>query len=201
MWFSGCILYQIRHGKLLSGTRFEPILYSLFNTFNLSIMNDDPCTWHPKLHIAALGGFLNGLSLLNKNSRSNFAEAFVIDAENDADALAVLRSKFSHLPNLVLSFDEQFQGGFRQLERDIELFLLVDPHVADEPLAKVLRANLSFKIMDRLDDVTELKEFEEPKRIVGTHGDGEGPMTFYLLRTSKICFVVYFYGSKNCPEN
>lgn len=149
---------------------------------------------HVPSRVTALGGYLEGISFLNKDRRSNFSEAFAVKAAGDAEVLAELKLIFSQLPDLVLDFDEQFKGSFRQLEHDIRSLLLVDPHVVDEKTAQDMRSYLSFKIMDRLGDIAELKDYEEPKRIVGSNGNVGGVMNFYLLRTSQLSFIIYFFN-------
>ena len=170
-------------------------MHNFLITIKSRDMNDEALVPSLASSVAALGGFLEGLSFLNRDRRSNFAEAFTVIASDDAAVLAEIQSIFSHLPELTLNFDEHFHGGFRQLEQDIKSLLLVEPHVTDEQRAQDMRSYLSFKIMDRLDDIAELKEFAEPKRIVGAAGEAEGAMIFYLFQTSQISFVLYFFST------
>ncbi|WP_372570784.1 hypothetical protein [Ruegeria jejuensis] len=145
--------------------------------------------------IASLGGFLEGISFLNQDCCSNFAEAFSVEASDESEVLADIQSRFTHLPELALKSDEGFQGGFRQLEQDISSLLLVKPHVSHEQLAQDMRSYLSFKIMDRLDDIANFGEFMKPRRFVGIHGEIDGSMIFYLLRSPEIWLVLYFSSS------
>ncbi|UWQ30017.1 hypothetical protein [Leisingera sp. M523] len=146
--------------------------------------------------VAALGGFLDGLSFLNKDQRANFAAAFVVNAAEDKEVLSEICSAFSQLPPLRLSLDQSFDGGFAQLEKDIGSFLLIDPHVSDEQKAKEMRSYLAFKVMGRLDEIAELKDFAEPKRIISAT---DAAMIFYLLRTRDVSFVMYFCCSAGTP--
>ena len=158
-------------------------------------MDDKSLTSTDVASVAALGGFLEGISYLNQNCRSEFAEAFLVDASTDRDFLTEIQSRFTHLSGLTLELDNSFQGGFRQLEQDITSLLLVNPHVGDEQLAKNMRSYLSFKIMDRLGEIRDRSEFIEPARFVGTHDETDGSMIFYLLRSPEICFVLYFFST------
>ena len=68
-------------------------------------------------NVAALGGYLEGLSFLCKDSRSNFASAYEVDATNVTDFLPEIMSIFEHLPDMELDIDERFRGGIYQLKR------------------------------------------------------------------------------------
>lgn len=155
--------------------------------------------------VAALGGFLEGISYLNRDRRSDFAEAFVVDAPDDRQFPEYIQNRFSQLPGLTVRPDESFQGSTGQLEQDIKSLLLVNPFVGDEQLAQNMRSYLSFKIMDRLDDiindwdrlddVSNILRYDAPKRFIGTHDDSRGQMIFYLLRSGEVSFVLYFCSS------
>lgn len=155
--------------------------------------------------IAALGGFLEGISYLNQDSRSDFASAYVLHASDDEQVQTAIQSIFSHIPGLTVRLDASFQGGMGQLEHDIGSHLLVNPHVGDKLLAQDMRRYLSFKVMDRLDDIINdwkhmdvnqsLLRFDEPKRFVGKYDDIRGQMIFYLLRSGDVSFVLYFCSS------
>lgn len=155
--------------------------------------------------IAALDGFLQGISYLNQDPRSDFAEAFVVDAPDDRQVPEFIQSQFSHRPGVTIRPDDRFHGGMGQLERDIGSLLLVNPFVDDEALAGDLRSYLSFKIMDRLDDIindwgrmddaSDFVNYTEPKRFIGTYDGIRGEMIFYLLRSADVCFALYFFSS------
>ena len=130
------------------------------------------------------------MSFLNKDRRANFAEVLVLSAGNDADILAELAARFPQRPDLNLRFDEHFNGGLAQLERDFTSLLLIDPHI-DEESAAGLRSYLSFWIMDRFDEAIDRNEV--PKRISGTTGPDGGVMVFDLLHSSQIPFVLIFF--------
>jgi hypothetical protein len=158
-------------------------------------MKDKSLTPTDVTNVAALGGFLEGISFLSKDCRSNFAEAFIVDASDDGEFLTDIRSRFTHLSGFALELDNNFRGGFRQLEQDITSLLLTKPHVGNEQLAKDMRSYLSFKIMDRLGEIRDRIEFDEPKRFVGTHDETDGTMIFYLLRSPEMSFVLYFFST------
>lgn len=150
--------------------------------------------------VAAVGGFIEGLSYLNKDRRLNFGTAFEISATSDAEICMQLRSIFSQLPDLTLSIDESFQGGFRQLEVDIGSHLLVEPHIDDANHALKLRKYLSWKILDKIFcNVAEMKDFGEPRRILGSTGDRNSQLAFYFLSTGQLSFVIYFH--RGCAQS
>ena len=158
--------------------------------------------------VTALCGFLEGISYLNQDSRSDFAAAFVVDAPEDGQFPEYIQSCFPELPGLTVRPDQSFQGGTRQLEQDLKSLLLVNPFVGDERLARDMRSYLSFKIMDRLDDIindwerpddaSKFLRYEPIQRFIGTHDDSHGQMIFYLLRSGVVSFVLYFYSSTKC---
>jgi hypothetical protein len=164
-------------------------------------MNDEAILPSPTSRIAALGGYLEGISFLNADPRSNFAEAFVVKALDDADVLAELRTAFSQLPELILSFDESFQGTIYKIEQIVRSSILIEPHVTDDQVAQDMRSYLAFNIMDRLEDIAELKDYAEPKRIVGLNGMVGEVMNFYLLRTPQLNFVIYFCSNVCSSED
>lgn len=143
--------------------------------------------------IAELDGFLRGISFLNKDHRSNFAEAMIVDTKDSTDILKHIRSQFSQISDLEIKFDETFDGSLSQLEQETNSLLLVDSHVANEHSARDLRSYLTFKILDRIYDPTEEKVFEKPVKIVGAAKERQGSMTFYFFRSPVICFLIYFY--------
>ncbi|MEO1406385.1 MAG: hypothetical protein AAFV54_07820, partial [Pseudomonadota bacterium] len=103
--------------------------------------------------VASLGGFLNGISYLNQDRHSDFAEAFVVEASDDRQFPEYIQTSFSHLTGLTVRLDGSFQETMGQLEQDLKSLLLVNPFVGDEHVAQNMRSYLSFKIMDRLDDI------------------------------------------------
>jgi hypothetical protein len=153
--------------------------------------------------VAALGGFLEGISYLNQDHRSYFAEAFVVDAVDDSQFPKYIETHFPQLSGLTVRRDENFQASTGQLEKDIVSLLLIDPHAGDERLAQEMRSYLSFKVMDRLDDIINDWErmnddsvqlrYDAPKRFIGTHDNTRGQMVFYLLSRDPISFVLYFH--------
>jgi hypothetical protein len=145
------------------------------------------------MNVAALGGYLEGLSFLSKDSNANFASAYEVDATNVTDFLPEIISIFEHLPDMELDIDERFRGGIYQLEQVITSYLLVDPHIEDEKAAENMRKYLSFKVMDRIDIfIGGLNKFEPPKRIIGRSGMVPNLMVFYLLTSPKMNFVLQF---------
>lgn len=155
--------------------------------------------------VAALSGLLEGISYLNQDHRSYFAEAFVVDAADDSQFPEYIETHFPQLSGLTVRRDEKFQASTGQLEKDIVSLLLVDPHVGDERLAQDMRSYFSFKIMDRLDDIINDWErmnddsvqlrYDAPKRFIGTHDNTRGQMIFYLLSRGPISFVMYFHSA------
>jgi hypothetical protein len=154
------------------------------------------------LRIAALGGYLEGLSLLSKDSRSNFATAYKVEASNVTDLLSELASQFKHLPDLEFDIDERFQVDIFQLEQIVMSHLLVDPYIEDKKTAEDMRKYLAFKILDRIGlEVAELKSFEQPKRIVGRSMTLSGLMVFYLLVSPKAKLVLQFAENSDWRTN
>ncbi len=149
--------------------------------------------------VAALGGFLEGISYLNRDRRNHFGEAFSVSATNVADLIAELKALFAHIPDLELSFDSAFVGGFRQLEQDIKSQILTDPYVVDESRTGELNSYLSFKVMDRLDEIADLKDCVSPQKLVGGYGGNELSMTFYWIATPSLSYVIYFSGGSLHP--
>lgn len=155
--------------------------------------------------VESLGGFLAGISYLNQDRRSDFAEAFVVDALHDDHVPEIIQNNFSHLAGMTVRPDRNFRETMRQLEQDIKSLLLVNPFVDDEQTAEDMRSYLAFKIMDRLDDIINdwarldddsvLLSYTPPKRFIGTHVDIPGQMIFYLLRSEQVTFVLYFCSS------
>ena len=144
-------------------------------------------------NVAGLGGYLEGLSFLSKDSRSNFASAFEVKASNVSDFLLEVASIFEHLPDMELDIDERFQDGVYQLEQVVASYLLVDPHIEDKMAAEDMRKYLSFQVMDRIDlFIGHLKEFDPPKRVIGRSSMVTDLMIFYLLTSPKINFVLQF---------
>ena len=171
----------------------EPIVAVGFELLYATLIDDRSPTTNAAAKVAALGGFLEGISFLNQDRRSDFAEAFIVDEADDRGFLTDIQSHFNHLSGLTLMSDDDFQGS--QLEQDIASLVLVKPHIDNEQLAKDMRAYLSFKIMDRLGEIGDQSEFKEPKRFVGTCDEADGSMIFYLFRSPKICFVLYFFST------
>lgn len=144
-------------------------------------------------HVAYLGGYLEGLSFLCKDSRANFATAYEVDATNVADFLSEVASNFEHLPDLELDIDEDFPKDIYKLEKVISSYLLVDTHIEDEKSAENMRKYLSFKVMDSIDlFIDDFKEFDPPKRVVGRSSMVPNLIVFYLLTSPKISFVLQF---------
>lgn len=143
---------------------------------------------------------MEGLSFLNKDQRSNLASAFSIDAQTEDELLAELKSSFEQLPNLDLNIDATFPGTFGQLGKDIKTHLLIAPHIENPSQASDLRSHLSFKIMDRLDDIAGEENFLSPKRITGTSPVTQSAMTFYWLQTRQLSLVIYFCSAGTCRE-
>ena len=146
-----------------------------------------------ELGVAALGGFLEGLSFLSTDSRANYATAYEVEASNATDLFSEVASRFDHLPDLKFDIDENDQGGINQLEQAITSHLLIDPHIKDGKTAEDMRKYLSFNILDRIDlEIADLGSFEPPQRIVGRSSTLSGLVVFYLLTSPKINFVLQF---------
>lgn len=156
--------------------------------------------------VASLGGFLDGISYLNQNRRSDFAEAFVVEAPDKCLFPEYIQTRFSHLTGMNVRSDTRFQGTMGQLEQDLKSLLLVNPIVDDEQSAEDMRSYLSFQIMDRLDEIINAWQrvddysspprYLPPKRFLATYDDMRGQMIFYLLRSGEVTFVLYFCSSK-----
>ena len=168
-------------------------------------MNNESSISSYVARVASLGGLLEGISYLNLDRRSNFAEAFVVDAPYDVDVPAAILTIFSHLEGMAVRPDGNFRETMRQLEQDVESLLLVNPFIGDEQITKNMRSYLAFKIMDRLDDIINdweqldedsiLLNYAPPKRFIGRHDDILGQMIFYFLRSEQVTFVLYFHSS------
>lgn len=168
-------------------------------------MNNESSRSSYEARVAFLGGFLEGISYLNHDRRSDFAEAFVVNALHDRQVPEAIQTSFSHLAGVTVRPDGSFRETIGQLEQDIKSLLLVNPLVDDEQAAQDMRSYLSFKIMDRIDDIINdwerldddsiLQKYAPPKRLIGTHDDIRGQMIFYLLRSEQVTFVLYFCSS------
>jgi len=168
-------------------------------------MNNESSVPSYAARVASLGGFLNGISYLNQDRRSDFAEAFVVETSDDRQIPEYIQTSFSHLTGMTVILDGSFQETMGQLEQDIKSLLLVNPFVGDEQVAQDMRSYLSFKIMDRLDDIINdwerldddsvLLRYASPKRFIGKHDDIRGQMIFYLLRSGEVTFALYFCSS------
>ena len=168
-------------------------------------MNNEASISSYVARVASLGGFLDGISYLNQDRRSDFAEAFVLNVPYDHDVPDAIQTSFSHLAGMTVRPDSNFRETIGQLEQDLKSLLLVNPFVGDEQIAENMRSYLAFKIMDRLDDIINdwaqldedsiLLNYAPPKRFIGRHDDIIGQMIFYLLRSEQVTFVLYFCSS------
>jgi len=86
----------------------SPILHELATSRRHYHMENSPLVSAHDKRIAALGGFLEGISYLNRDSRADFASAFVVDAGDDERVQIQIQSIFSHLPGLIVKLGRSF---------------------------------------------------------------------------------------------
>ncbi|SLN22013.1 hypothetical protein ROA7450_00803 [Roseovarius albus] len=95
-------------------------------------MNSESSVPSYAARVASLGGFLDGISYLNQDRRSDFAEAFVVESSDDREFSEYIHTSFSHLAGMTVRSDGNFLETMGQLELDIRSLLLVNPFVGDE---------------------------------------------------------------------
>lgn len=154
-----------------------------------------------ELGVAALGGFLEGISYLNHDRRADFAASFVLNGVEAVSVTTAIRAVFAQLPDLDLRVDVTFDGSLRQLEQELPGFLLIAPNMEDEDNARDLRPILAFKIMDRLDDIFGMGNIPNPTKLIGTSSKTAGSMVFYVFQSPKLCCALYFHRTTGAAPN
>jgi len=147
----------------------------------------------PQVGAAALGGFLKGISYLNQDRRSNFAEAFLLKEVDEDAILRGINAVFHENPIPPFVVRDECEITIGKLEQDLSSSILFNSHITDSGQEKDLGAYISFKVMDRIDDILELQSLERVKKLTGSFGNYEGIATFYCLTNLSHTLVIYLF--------
>lgn len=150
---------------------------------------------------AELSGFLKGISYLNQDRRFNFAESFLLNSISEETLLQEISAIFEENPIPPFVVSEELEITRDKLEQELNSSILCSSYIADREHEADLAAYISFKIMDRIDDIFEPKIVKRVKKLIGSFGSEEGTVTFYCLVSSSHTLVIYLHaGAEKAPH-
>jgi hypothetical protein len=143
---------------------------------------------------AELAGFLNGISYLNQDRRSNFAASFLLNCIVDDEIIPEINAIFQENPIPPFVVREEREINFGDLEQELSSSILCSSYIVDSGHEGDLGAYISFKIMDRIDDIFEPENVRRVKKLTGSFGSTDGTVTFYCLTSSSHTLVIYLHA-------
>lgn len=143
---------------------------------------------------AELAGFLNGISYLNQDRRSNFAESFLLNCVVEDAIVPEINARFQENPIPALVVNEECEINTGDLEQELRSSILCSSYLADSGHEADLGAYISFKIMDRIDDIFEPESVRRVKKLIGSFGSYDATVTFYCLTSSSHTLVIYLHA-------
>jgi hypothetical protein len=144
---------------------------------------------------AELSGYLDGISYLNRDRRSFFAESFLLHSVNEDALIQEISARFQENPIPPFAVCEEREITTSELEQDLSSSILRNSYIEDSEQESDLRGYISYKIMDRIDDFLELRSITRVKKLRGSFGSEDGRVTFYCLTTSSHTLVIYLYAT------
>jgi hypothetical protein len=143
---------------------------------------------------AELSGYLDGISYLNRERRSFFAGSFLLSSVSEDAIIQDISARFQEnpLPPLVVYEEREITTG--EMEHDLGSSVLCNSYMADSGQERDLRAYISFKIMDRIDEFLDLDRVKMVKKLTGSFGSEDGTVTFFCLTTSSHTLVIYLHA-------
>lgn len=143
---------------------------------------------------AELSGYLDGVSYLNRDRKSFFAESFLLSSVNEESLIQEIKERFQENPVPTMLVLEDRRITFGELEKDLRSAILCNSYIEDSSKESDLGAYISFKIMDRIDDFLELRNVKYVIKIMGVFGSEDSRVTFYCLTTSSHTLVIYLHA-------